>query len=243
MKTVLAFVAFNNNYLVNVLLRSFVSTNTGNIEVVIFNNGTEDVDILPSTAKYLGNIKILDNRYSDYIDFEKFLKDNRPKYSDYWHNNYGSMRHCMALDYLIKNIEYDKMILCDVDVIFKRSINDLLDGNLVVGQIGVNPLMRGNRENRLLPFLFLVDSKIKNEISFFDKNRMVLLSSDRYDTGSSFLEDILNKNIPFREIKIDEYISHLGSATWLDHAKRNIKSWVARNAKFLAIPENISVGL
>ena len=235
MKTVLGFVAFNNNYLVNVLLRSFICTNNEKIDVVIFNNGTEEVSIMPKTLEQLGNVTILDNTKSTFIDFEKFFVENKPKFSDYWKNNYGSIRHCMALDYLIKNIEYDKMILCDVDVIFKQSLSSLLKLGDVVGEIGRNPLMNRKSELRLLPFLFIVDKTIKDKISFFDKNRMLLLTHDRYDTGGSFLEDIQNTKINFSQIKIGDFISHLGSATWLDGSKRNIKRWVASNAEFLTV--------
>lgn len=235
MKTVLGFVAFNNNYLVNVLLRSFICTNDEGIDVVIFNNGTEEVSILPQTLEHLGKVTILDNNCSDYIDFDKFFLENKPKYPDHWKNNYGSIRHCLALDYIIKNTEYDKLVLCDVDVIFKKNLNILLELGTVVGEIGKNPLMNGKSEWRLLPFLFVIDKSIKDKLSYFDKNRMLLLTHNQYDTGASFLEDIQNNKINFVQIKIGEYISHLGSATWAEGSKRNINKWVAYNAKYISL--------
>ena len=36
-------------------------------------------------------------------------------------------------------------------------------------------------------------------------------------------------------IKIGEYISHLGSATWAEGSKRNINKWVAYNAKYISL--------
>ncbi len=236
MKTVLSFVAFNNNRFVNSLLTSFINTNPDIKDVVIFNNGTEEVLIMPQLEKRL-KIKILDNNKNEYIDFPKFFTENPPKYKDHWKNNYGSLYHAKALDYMIKNLEYDKLILCDVDVMFINSLNELFTEDEVCGEIGINPLIGRNRENRLLPFLFIVDKNIKNKIEYFDKNRFLLLSHQRYDTGASFLEDVINQKISFKQIKINNFISHYNGGTWYSKNK-DYHFWFSKHAQFLKLPKD-----
>lgn len=232
MKNIIAFVAFNNNLFVNALLTSLV-VHKNFYDVYIFNNGTEDIDIMPLPKSKL-NITILDNRNCDYINYEKFLIDNPPKYSDYWNNNYGSLRHTMALDYMIKNLDYDKIILSDVDVIFKQNLENLLllDYDLI-GETGKNPVMGSLVEERLKPFFFVIKKDCIKDISFFDKNRFLLLSSNRYDTGSSFLEDVINYNKKFLRINIEDYISHFGGGTWYWRGHNNYTQWLHKNAVHL----------
>jgi hypothetical protein len=36
----------------------------------------------------------------------------------------------------------------------------------------------------------------------------------QYDTGPSFYEDIVTNNIPYKQIKNENYITHLGHMSW-----------------------------
>jgi len=238
MKIALTFVAFNNNRFVNALLTSFINTNPDIKDVVIFNNGTEDVIVMPLLEKHL-NITILDNRSNQYIDFPKFFAENPPRFNDHWHNNYGSLYHAKALDYLIQTLEYDKLILCDVDVMFTKSLKELFTDDVVCGEIGINPVMNGATENRLLPFLFILDKQVKSKLTYFDKTRFLLLSHPRYDTGASFLEDVLNLNVSFKQIKINDFITHFNGGTWYGKDK-NYLHWFAKHSHLLRLPKDES---
>ena len=67
MKNAICFVAFNNDLFVNALLTSLV-VHSNFYDVYIFNNGTDDIDIMPLPQEKL-NITILDNRNNNYINF------------------------------------------------------------------------------------------------------------------------------------------------------------------------------
>ena len=232
MKSAICFVAFNNDLFVNALLTSLV-VHSNFYDVYIFNNGTDDIDIMPLPQEKL-NITILDNRNNNYINFDEFFKLNNPKYPDYWNNNYASLHHTLALDYMIKNLQYDKLIVCDVDVIFKQNLESLLSLDYdVIGEIGNNPTMGNIVESRLKPFFFIIKKESMIDCPFFDKQRFLLLSSDKYDTGSSFLEDILALHKRFLTINIDDYISHFGGGTWFFKGKNNYTPWLNKNSEHL----------
>lgn len=59
----------------------------------------------------------------------------------------------------------------------------------------------------------------------FNKNSM------NYDTGTSFLEDCLNKNLKFNDIDYIKYIEHFGAASWGKNL--NYTQFLNKNKQYL----------
>jgi hypothetical protein len=45
------------------------------------------------------------------------------------------------------------------------------------------------------------------------------MPSDKYDTGGSFYEDIINLNLPYKQITYTNYINHFKGGSWNDYIK------------------------
>lgn len=231
-------VNFNNMYATCNMLYSFYNNINYNIPIYIIDNST----ILEKNISIIyDNFNIIDNRNFKLL----------PNLNDI------SKNHSLTIDYALYNvIQTDYVILCDYDIIFKKNINDILNNFNEYDIIGtiedgyVPPL-------RLTPvFCILNVKKIKeNNIRYFDNNKCKVPITpfkkrtfiyDKYydidtvfyyDTGSSFLEEILRRQWSLKNIVPDLYYEHFDG---LGHIETLLKDTSYIKRKYINYNDFIS---
>ena len=212
--TTLLTCTFNNNLMTKCMLMSFFKQIKQIIPVVIMDNGTKEF----CTDDMKDNFIVIDN--TNYKLTPNF--------------NQVSRNHCNSIDYALKNcIKTKYVLLCDNDILFKPTINNLfyeIDNKNYdcVGEIGEDY----TPPTRLYPFMCLIDvEKMKQEkINYYDDNRILKnpYISNTYDTGCSFYEDIKTKwNI--KQINLEDYIVHLKNGTYKGYKKNKNLEWLMEN--------------
>lgn len=176
-------------------------------------------------------VRVIDNTKGQIINFDEFLSRFPNKLPTA--NNWGSAKHCYSVQKLWEYFP-NGFVLADSDVLFKKDISPFFDETVAyAGTIYVNENRINKKVPRLYPFLCWINVKLCKEkgVNYFDPVRnWKLISSpnpyDWYDTGASFLEDCRKKDLPGKEININEYIVHLGSAS---HAiKQSWQRWLEK---------------
>lgn len=147
----------------------------------------------------------------------------------------GSHDHCHAVDYAIKNLVSTKwVVISDNDVVYKPTVKGFLE-NLdesvdCYGEIGWDH----TPPDRIFPYFCVInrDKFIADNMDYYDPDRLLKYHMDGMyiqqeynfmDTGYSFYEDAKAKNWLIREIKMDDYIMHLGQASLY---RKQFRDWV-----------------
>lgn len=186
---------------------------TPDAKVTVFDNSTE------TECFKMDGVDVFDNTKGGIIDFNEFLDRFPDKQKTL--NSWGSAKHCYTIQTLW-DYAPNGFVLSDSDVLFKTDISELFNPNVAYGgQVYVNPKRETKKVPRLYPFLCWINVPEckKAGISYFDPKRNWKLTNsqdpyDLYDTGASFLEDCKNANLPGQEFKVEDYILHLGSASF-----------------------------
>lgn len=186
-------------------------------------------------------VSVIDNTKGQVIDFYEFLSHFPDKQQT--SNDWGSAKHCYTIQRLWDYFP-GGFVLADSDVLFKKDISELFNPEYAyIGTVYVNPKRETKKVPRLYPFLCWINVPMCKDagISYFDAERNWMLNSstnpyDWYDTGASFLEDCKASGLPGLEIKIDEYIVHLGSASYA--SKINHEQWLKKYKYLYAMEEN-----
>ena len=205
-----------------------------NNEIIIFDNSTTRK--FPNENVNLFNITYMDNTDNQILNFDyafrKFKKDDKIVKQ----NNLGSAKHCFTVDFLIKILDKN-FILLDSDVLLKKPI-DFINESLIT--VGLNSKCEQNknktRKIRFLPYLqyFNVDKIKELNLNYFNPNEICGLTiNSLYDTGASFYKLIksrFNKNEFNENINIFNYIVHFGAASyqkkeWYKFLMRNKRLW------------------
>ena len=201
----LCIVHYNTPELTDCLIKS-INKFTPNCTIYIFDNS----DKFPFTYKQ-DNLIIFDNTKGQIINFDKWLNTIHKQESC---NNWVSAKHCYTIQKCIELIN-EPFILLDSDVLLKKDISALIDYKYIC--TGSVEKING-RKDRLVPFVCFINTDLckKHNISYFNVNRMVHVSNHKiwYDTGASFLEDIIQTKEPINFIRYQDYIVHYGSASW-----------------------------
>lgn len=190
-------------------------------EIIILDNS----DKKPfNTVDLFNNVKVLDNTKEQLVSFNftKFIKDRAVYNFIKKSNNLGSTKHTKSIQFLIDYINED-FILLDSDVLIKRNIYDIIDKNVICAADIIDKAL----PKRVAPFIiyFNHDKIVKETIKFYDPKRLIGLSGKKfntninYDTGASFLEDIISNKYPFKKIKYEDYVVHYGNGSWKSDRK------------------------
>lgn len=157
------------------------------------------------------NVHVIDNTKGQIIDFDKWLEKypkKKPRKS-----NYGSPKHCKSVNICFKMFP-NGFILMDSDVLVKKDITELWDDRYAwVGEPFLDT-PKGVLVMRLLPFLCYINVKMCQErgIHYFNGEWMWHLTDDSpnkwYDTGAWFYKDCIERKVPYKIVKISEYIEH-----------------------------------
>ena len=219
-------VHYNTPKLTECLIKSinkFVGTDC---RVYIFDNS----DKFPFTYRQ-ENITILDNTHGEIIDFDKWLENYPNKTADAKRNGYGSAKHCYTIDKCFDLLGVDDFVLMDSDILLKKDIRDICnEENIFAAEI----VKQNNKiVDKAAPFLCYINVKKCKALGvhYFNENYMFGLHKvdinkkcDYYDTGAWFYLDA--KRFPYSTFKLDNYIEHLGSASWTNG--KNEDEWLAR---------------
>lgn len=224
-------VHYNTPDLLMCTLSSLIKTNERNIQTIyIFDNS----DIKPFTYYdcFDVNIQYFDNTQQSLLNFDKLFKKLPKDEQIVSNNNLGSAKHALTVDLLIKSLDEQEICLLDSDVLVKTEINFTNSHFAAIGELNSKEILRDNRKMRILPFLQYFNLKMlrKHKISYFDYTRIMGFNEDKrkYDTGTSFLEDIILKSLPIKCIDLDKYILHFGGGSWRN---KNYKCWLLDNKK------------
>lgn len=141
-----------------------------------------------------------------------------------------SARHCASLSWAINHLVVSKwIILADNDVLFlpsvKEVVSSLSEKYDAVGQVGHSII---NIE-RLFPYFCIINHEkmVDDAIEYFDPLRLNIWGKgEKYDTGSSFLEDILSHGWKIKHIKLENCILHLKGTTTTN---KNPSNWLMAN--------------
>ena len=262
----IAIVHFNTPELTEAAIRSIRKHGGEDYEITVLDN-SQDVDYPESEhikgmkmkarpfTKNMPGVRVIDNTKGQVFDIdaelEKYTK-NLAWYKTY--NNWGSVRHMISIQALW-DILPDGFLLVESDTLLKKSVDFMFQPNqCCVGYIQQQP---GNpfHTERLVPMLCYINPKLCREggAKYYDPTRCWMLNGDRndkrnwYDTGASFLEDIIQNKPRTRGIKLsrDLYVSlfeHFGSGSWKDNNRRGESltaiEWLTKN-KVLWMDEEI----
>lgn len=214
---------FNQPILTIYMIKSFYKMNPNfNGKIIIFDNSNKTEPIIVSNSL----ITTVDNTRSQILNFDNYL--NSHQHIDCLSHN-GSFKHCMSINYIIKNLVNTKYcLLVDNDILFKTPITELYNKLNQYNIIGY--IERFRSWIRIVPFYNFIDAEYlnNNNIEYFDENRMYGINGinlENYDTGTSFLEDLNKLNTPIYKINVDNYIEHLHS-TFLN---KNIFDFLIKN--------------
>ncbi|MCQ2124267.1 MAG: glycosyltransferase [Fibrobacter sp.] len=204
---------FNNPDLTRFMIKSFLNKGVGNIPITIIDNSNAGAFNLMPVERDC-EISVVNN--------------NNYKLTKNWGVGELSKNHAHSLDYAIKHASSKWVIICDNDILFKPAIIDLLNEikdsqYAVIGEIGHDSVP----PSRLFPYLCIINKSLidKYRINFFDPKRCMIkftdpqtgMLSNHYDTGYSFLEDVLANHLPIKKINLDTYCTHFL------HASQNAK--------------------
>lgn len=216
-------VHYNTPELTLALIKS-VRKNTPGCHFYIFDNS----QALPFIPDNNTDITIIDNTSHNIINFKEIYK----KYKNYKINKTkkiildGSIQHILAVDYFF-DYGLDDFVLLDSDVIIKHDISCFFDKTYIAcGQLrkdelrepGIHEEHYLNRQ-RFFPFILYINVEMckKYNIRFCHRTKLYFFDflnhNYIYDTGASFLEDILISKAPFKKMQIKNYINHLGKGS------------------------------
>ena len=162
--------------------------------------------------------------------------------------NFGqcSANHAASIEYAMNTITTKYVMLCDTDILFFPSIRELLNQPVnafdACGEVGWST----HPGDRLYPYFCIIDLEKKRHdgISFFDPNRIMVdcmgvpfntthrtIKDDMayFDTGASFLQDILFHKWNIEHILLDEYINHKKGGTLHPNNNLTIDEWLYAN--------------
>ena len=169
-------------------------------EDIYFNYGFNNILFLDNTRCYTDAVP---RRWIVDVD-EELLNQNR----------FASVIHCKTVDFCLKYFKQEgvkDLILADSDVLFKQNPFNIIDRNYVC--VGENEA----KNHRLAPYLLYFNLE-KLELNYFDETRMLGITSDDitlYDTGAAFTADLIDKKIPYKQIKLEDYIEHFGGGSYI----------------------------
>lgn len=206
-------VNFNTQKLVDALIRS-INKFHDNVEIIIFDNSNR----VPFKNIH-ENVFIMDNTKGQIVNFDKILE--KCDLTQNTGNSFGSFKHCLTIDKCIDLID-DGFILLDSDILLKRNVSEL--ENKGYGCVGEVVGKQGEWKDRILPFICYINSDLckTNNIKYCSNTLMWGVKHNRpyYDTGSFFLDELRNKNIPIKNIRYVDYAVHYGAGSYRDYAER-----------------------
>ncbi len=222
-KRIVCIVHYNTPKLTQCCIRSLLK-HTEVDKIVVFDNS----DKLPFMMKNktfvakLGNlISVIDNTNGQFINFNRW-PDAFPDKELLRGNNYGSVKHCVSVRWLIKHADCPFMLMGS-DVVIRRDIANFWSHPdcAWVGEVGENVKGRfGNDIHKVKSFLCWLNVPLlrDNAIRYFDPSFMWNLTTDdpnhRYDTGTWLYRAVNEARLPVCRVPLDGTVYHLAHVSW-----------------------------
>lgn len=217
-------VHFNTPELTTCLCSSIRKFHQNN-EIIIFDNST--IKKFPKEMLKVFDITYLDNTNQQLLNFDNSFKNYKKDIKIVKQNNLGSAKHCLTIDYIIKTINKN-FILLDSDVLIKKPIDFINENYISCGLLSTEEKkIKTIRQLRIFPFLqyFNVNKINEYNLSYFNATEMVGIDQKPiiYDTGASFYKSLckLNNNEFKTDVNIFNYIVHFNSGSWSTGAYKN----------------------
>lgn len=220
-----AIVHYNTPELTAAAIRSLEKCTPG-CKVTILDNS----DKRPFTRK-MKNVKVLNNRKGQLINFDKWLEEFPDKVQDS-PNAYGSAKHCYSIQWLIDHTD-KPFILLDSDVLITKDLRALWkEDKAFVARVSTNTKRYGVSIFRATPFVCFINVPMIKEagVKYYNPAYMWDLSQTmpnmRYDVGAWFLEDVKAHNLPFENADTISMALHFRHGSW---GKEGWKEWLEEN--------------
>ena len=228
-------VHYNTSELTSALIAS-IRKQVKNAKIYVMDNSDKErLNIRGLDIVYYNNT---DGRYINFdAEIEKYPDRMLSRGAE---NNFSSAKHSMSIQKCIELIN-DDFILLDSDVLLKKNPYDIIDKTKIFS----GELLRYGKNNelcRVLPFICYINARMMKRLGlkYHDPRYMhglrVTKEGDRYDTGANLYR--VSKDLPYKEVDIDEYIVHYRGGSWEDaynkRTGRDISSreWLDENAVY-----------
>ena len=195
-----------------------------NIKIIVLDNSYAQHKFqIPNKMNQLG-IQVLDNTNGKIINFNNALKTMSN--ITIKTNNNGSFKHCLSIQFLIDFCKTQDLLIFDSDTLLLKPIDFIDHKYITVADLEIknkkNPRNGGKiyrSETRFLPFIQYINCQMikDNKIKYFYPDRIhggLTVAGNYYDTGASLYEDVLNLNLPFKQISYKNYIQHFEHGSW-----------------------------
>lgn len=243
MNKTIAIIHFNTPELTKACIQSL--RNTGcDWSVVVFDNSDKR-----GFTKRMKDVKVINNRHGQVIDFDKELEAYPDKC---WElaklSNYGSAKHIMTVQKLWELLP-EGFILVESDTLIKKDITGLWQEEYAaVGRVQWH--QPGNKADvpRLLPWLCYMNVPLLTAYGarYFDPMRCWALQAggkkfrgNWYDTGAALLEDIMKTKpaLVARNVgNLNDYYIHFKAASWPGADKDRQMAWLEKNKSLWSKP-------
>lgn len=207
----IAIVHYNTPEVTEALLRS-ICRHTPGARVFIFDNSDHRRFNVPDGYA----CEVIDNTRGRVIDFTAWLA--RHPYKMPTAAGWGSEKHILSVQWLWDHIG-GPFLLLDSDVLLLRDVSPIADGSVAwVGEVERKPRF-WFQSQRLIPFCLWINAPMCSAAGVrFARDGYIYKVSHFgappfYDTGGSFYRECCEAGLPGREIFVDEWVVHMGSAS------------------------------
>ena len=230
MSTLIAICNYNTSALTNECISRILSIQQPfSYKMIILDNSDVEKFILnENNQRYDDIIQIIDNTTEKYVNFTK-LCDQFIRY-DHSHSHNGSFKHAASIQFLFDIITDERLLIVDSDAFLISPISFIDDSFITIADIQQhgekmgytypqNPNKVYLSKTRFVPFIQFFNLKLvrQNKLKFFDPMRIqggLVAEANSYDTGASFYEDVIKRNLSYKKITYVDYINHLGGRSW-----------------------------
>lgn len=203
-----AIVHYNTPELTTSAIKS-LNKGTPGCRVTVFDNSDEK----PFNNSF-SNVSVINNTKGQIIDFDGII---------------NSEKHCKSVDVLM-DILPNGFILMGSDVLVIRDIRTIICNVAVCGTI-----YKKDDVTLFQPVLCWLNVPMlkQNDVRYFNGDKMRALGNgipnNRYGSGALLFYKVKEKNLPYKETDIWQYIIHLGNGSW---RKRVYAQWIINNKSF-----------
>lgn len=213
-------VHYNTPFATECLIKS-INKHVKDTYIYVFDNSDKE-----KFVNIFDNVEVFDNTNGDIINFTEIIKQYHPEYTHKTDSTFASFEHCISVQKAIELID-DNFVLMDSDVLVKNDFSRIYqEDKITVG-------WKQTWGDRICPVLQYINVKMCKEhnISYYNDYIIGLQEKKdkKYDTGSYFTEQIINKNLPILNINIGKYIFHYnGGSRGLEH-KISLEDWIIKH--------------
>ena len=178
----------------------------------------------------LEKLEVLDNTSGEVYNVNTFIEQYKLDKFVGHRNGYASLKHCVAIQHIIEMCNTQFLLLLDSDITVHKDLdflNTVLNApqkaKITTSDIEIRGLTMHNRlkpyggRSRFTPMMQLLNLSTMDELNlnYFNPSKMQGIAGGfLYDTGAYLYEYVDGNDIPFDRIVLEDYITHIGGASW-----------------------------